>query len=95
MTPTLSSPRALQVAIIMTPCDDHSDDKVGITTIVDFRYYTHGLVNIGITIAIQCHLLRFPESESLSYYHVLNTLIRVTDSASHSASHFEQRTNFL
>ena len=42
---------------------------------------THGPVNIRIMIAIHCHSQRFLESESLSYYCVLNTLVRVTDSA--------------
>ena len=42
---------------------------------------THGVVNIRITIAIHWHSQRFLESESLSYYRVLNTLVRVTDSA--------------
>ena len=37
MTP-LSSP--MQVVIMMTTCGDHSDDKVGITVIFDFRYYS-------------------------------------------------------
>ena len=65
--------------IMMITCGDHSDDKVGIMTIVDFRYYTHGLVNIRIMIAIHCHLPRFLESESLSYYRGLNRLVRLTD----------------
>ena len=64
-------------------------------TIVDFRYYTHGLVNIRITIAIHCHLPRFLECKSLSYYSVSNTLVHVTGSAKHSVSHFEQWVNFL
>ena len=68
MTPPLSSPGALQVVITMVTCGNHSDDKVGFMIIVDFRYYTHGLVNIRITIAIHCHLPRFLESESLSYH---------------------------
>ena len=42
---------------------------------------THGLVNIRITITIHWHSQRFLENESLSYYRVLNTLVRVTDSA--------------
>ena len=29
-----------QFAIVMTTCRDHSDDKVDITTIFDFRYYS-------------------------------------------------------
>ena len=29
-----------EVVIMMTTCWDHSDDKVGITTIFDFRYYS-------------------------------------------------------
>ena len=29
-----------QVVIMMTTCRDHSDDKVGITTIFYFRYYS-------------------------------------------------------
>ena len=29
-----------QVVIMMTTWRDHSDDKVGITTIFDFRYYS-------------------------------------------------------
>ena len=29
-----------QVVIMMTPCRDHIDDKLGITTIFDFRYYS-------------------------------------------------------
>ena len=66
MTPLLSSPGVLQVVIMMIACGDHGDDKVGIVTIFDFRCYIHGLVNITITIAIHCHLLRFLESESLS-----------------------------
>ena len=66
MTPLLSSPGVLQVVIMMIACGDHGDDKVGIVTIFDFRCYIRGLVNITITIAIHCHLLRFLESESLS-----------------------------
>ena len=81
MTPPLSSPGALQVVITMVTCGNHSDDKVGFMIIVDFRYYTHGLVNIRMTIAIHCHLSRFLESESLSYYRVLDTLVRVRDRA--------------
>ena len=65
MTPPLSSPGALHVVITMVTCGNHSDDKVGFMIIVDFRYYTHGLVNIRITIGIHCHLPRFLESESL------------------------------
>ena len=42
---------------------------------------THGIVNIRITIVIHCHSQRLLESESLSYYRILNTLVRVTDSA--------------
>ena len=43
---------------------------------------THGLVIIRIMIAIHCHSQRFLESESLLYFFcVLNTLVRVTDSA--------------
>ena len=42
---------------------------------------THGLVNIMITIAGHCHSERFLGSESLSYYRVFNTPVRVTDSA--------------
>ena len=38
------------------------NDKVGFMKIVDFRYYTHGLMNIRITIAIHCHQPRFLES---------------------------------
>ena len=81
MTPPLSSPGTLQVVITMVTCSNHSDDKVGFMVIVDFRYYTHGLVNIRIRIAIYCHLPRFLESESLSYYRVLDTLVRVRGSA--------------
>ena len=95
MTPPLSSPGALQVVITMVTCGNHSDDKVGFMIIMDFRYYTHGLVNIRITIAIHFHLPRFLESESLWYCRVLDTLVWVTDSAYHSASHFEQLINFL
>ena len=47
---------ALQVVIMMITCRDHIDNKVGIVTIVDFRYYTHGPVNIRNRIAIHCHL---------------------------------------
>ena len=61
MMPPLSSPGVLQVVIMMMNCGVHSEDKVGIMTVVDFRYYTHGLVNIIITIAIHCHLPRFLE----------------------------------
>ena len=57
MTPSLSSPGALQVVIMMITCGAQGD--VGIMTVVDFRYYTHGQVNIRITIAIHCHLPRF------------------------------------
>ena len=62
MTPPLSPQGALQVVITMVTCGNHSDDKVGFMIIVDCRYYTHGLVNIRITIAIHCHLPRFLES---------------------------------
>ena len=62
MTLPLSSPGALQVVTKMVTCGNHSDDKVGFMIIVDFRYHTHGLVNIRITIAIHCHLPRFLES---------------------------------
>ena len=72
---TLSSPRVLQVVIIIT-FGAHSDDKYGIVTTVDLRYYTHGPVNIRITTVIHCHLPRFPENECLSYKPVLNTLVR-------------------
>ena len=65
---------------MMTTCRDHSDDKVGFTAIFDFGI-THGLVNIRITIAIHWHSQPFLESESVSYYRVLNMLVRVTDSA--------------
>ena len=41
--------------------------------------FTHGLVNIRITIVTHCHSERFLESESLSYYRVLNTLVRVRE----------------
>ena len=37
---------------------------------------TYGLENIRITIAIDCYSQRFLESESLSYYSILNTLVR-------------------
>ena len=37
MTPPLSSLGALQVAIMMITYGAHSDDKVGIMTVVDFR----------------------------------------------------------
>ena len=67
MTPPLSSPGALQVVTTMVTCGNHSDHKVGFMIIVDFRYYTHGLVNIRITIAIHFHFPRFLESESLWY----------------------------
>ena len=60
MTPS----EALQAVIMMIACGDLSE--VGIVTIIDFRYYTRGLVNTRITIAIHCHLLRFLESESHS-----------------------------
>ena len=72
---TLSSPGVLQVVIMIT-CGAHSDDKVGIVTTVDLRYYTHGPVNIRITTVIHCHLPRFLESECLSYNPVLNTPAR-------------------
>ena len=62
---------------MMTTCRDHSDAKLALRqfSILDI---THGLVNIRITIAIHCHSQRFIESESHSYYRVLNTLVRVT-----------------
>ena len=47
---------------MMVTCGNHSDEKVGFMIIIDFSYYTHGLVNIRITIAIHCHLPRFLES---------------------------------
>ena len=78
MTPPLSSPETLQVVIMMITCGDHSDDKVGIMTIVDFRYYTHGLGKIGITIAMHCHdFLKV----NLFVLTCLDTLVRVRDSA--------------
>ena len=77
MTPPLPSLGALQVVITMVTCN-HSDDKVGFMIIVEFRYYTHGLVKIRITIAIHCHLQRFLERDSLSYCRVLDTPVRVT-----------------
>ena len=91
MTPTLSSPRwslwwQLAGITVMTKLALRQFSILGIT---------HGLVNIRITIAIHWHSQRFLESESLSYYRVLNTLVRVTDSAQHSASHFEQWIQFL
>ena len=52
---TLSSPEVLQV-VIMIICGAHSDDKVGIVTTVDLRYYTQGPVNMRITTVIHCHL---------------------------------------
>ena len=66
-----------QVVIMMTTCRDHSDAKLVLRqfSILDI---THGLVNIRITIAIHCHSQRFLGSESLLYYRVLNTLVRVT-----------------
>ena len=51
---------------MMIACGDQGDDKVGIVTIFDCRCHIRGLVNIGITIAIHCHFLRFLESEFLS-----------------------------
>ena len=81
ITPPLSSPVALKVVITMVTCGNNSDDKVVFMIIIDFKYYTHGLVNIRITIAIYCHLPRFLESESLSYYRVLDKLVRMRDSA--------------
>ena len=66
-----------QVVIMMTTCRDHSDAKLALRqfSILDI---TQGQVNIRITIAIDCHSQRYLESESLSYYRVLNTLVRVT-----------------
>ena len=55
--------------------------QVGDMTNVDFRYHTHGLVNIRITIVIHLHLPRVLESKSFSYHRVLYTLVQVTDSA--------------
>ena len=69
------APGVLQVVIMVT-CGAHSDDKVGIVTTVDLRYYTHGPVNIRITTVIHCHLPRCLESKCLSYNPVLNTLVR-------------------
>ena len=40
-----------QVVIMMTTCGDQSDDKVGITVIFDFIYYSW-FSNIRITITI-------------------------------------------
>ena len=74
MTPTLSSPRwslwwQLAGITVMTKLALRQFSILGIT---------HGLVNIRITIAINWHSQkRFLESESLSYYRVLNTLARV------------------
>ena len=73
MTPTLSSSRLslwwhLAGTTVMTTLALRQFPILGIT---------HGLVNIGITIAIHCHSQRFLASESLSYYRVLNTLVRV------------------
>ena len=68
---------------------------IGIMRIVDFTYCVHGPVNIRVTIAIHCHQPRFLESESLLCDRVLNTLVRMTGSAWHWASCFEQWINFL
>ena len=65
---------------MMTTCRDHSDDKLALRQF-SILGITHGLVNIRIMIAIHWHSQRFLESESLSYYRVLNTLVRVKDSA--------------
>ena len=62
---------------MMTTCRDHSDAKLALRQF-SILNITHGLVNIRIAIAIHCHSQRFLESESLSYYRVLNTLVRVT-----------------
>ena len=73
MTPTLSSPRLslwwqLAGTTVMTKLALRQFSILGIS---------HSLVNIMITIAIHCHSQRFlDESESLSYYRVLNTLVR-------------------
>ena len=39
------------VVIMIIIYGDHGDDKVGIMTIVDFRYHIHGAVNIRLIIA--------------------------------------------
>ena len=77
MTPTLSSPKLslwwqLAGTTVMTKLALRQFSILGIS---------HGLVNIRITIVIYCHSQRFLESEYLSYYRVLNMLVRVTDSA--------------
>ena len=95
----LTSPEILTLGYSDTTNDDTLRSpqwwQSCIMTVVDFRYYTHGLVNIRITIAIHCHLPRCLECKSLSYYSVSNTLVHVTGSAKHSVSHFEQWVNFL
>ena len=73
MTPTLSSPRwslwwQLAGITLMTNLALRPFSIVGIT---------HGLVNIRITNAIHWHSQRFLESESLSYYRVLNTGLKL------------------
>ena len=90
MTPALSSPRLslwqLAGTTVMTKLTLRQFSILG---------NTHGLVNIRITIAVHCHSQRFLGSEPLSYYRVFNTLVLVTDSAYHSASHLEQWIDFL
>ena len=76
-TPTLSSPRLslwwqLTGTTVMT--------KLALRQF-SILCITNGLVNIRITIAIHCHSQRFLESESLSYYLVLDIPVRGTDSA--------------
>ena len=57
MAPPLSSSGTLRVAFMVMTCGAR-DDKVDIMTIVNFMYYTHGPLNIGIMIAIQYYLPR-------------------------------------
>ena len=66
-----------QVVIMMTTCGDYSDDKVRIMTISDFSWSSEHQDHDCNTLPLQ----RFLESESLSHYRVLYTLVRVTDSA--------------
>ena len=82
---------------MMTTCRDHSDDRVGITAIFDFRYYSWSSEHQDYdcnTLALTT-ISRKWISFVLPCFKHTSFIVRVTDSAQHSASHFEQWIHFL
>ena len=78
---------------MMTTCRDHSDDKVGITTIFDFGYYSWS----GEHQDYHCSVLS-PTTISWKWISFILPCFKYAssgDSAQHTASHFEEWINFL